>query len=88
MRMTKNLANRAIFALVLTATAFSTAAAAPAHAQSPAGKLGNEFTDTYYANAALTGEPVGGFTYGYCPTYFSSSWGTRTVYFVSSEEPC
>jgi hypothetical protein len=86
--MTRNLGYRAVFALVLAATAISTAAAAPAHAQSPAGKLGNEFTYTYYANSAHTGEPVGGFTYGYCPTYFSNSWGTRTVYFVSSEEPC
>jgi len=74
--------------MVLAAAAITTAGALPAQAQSPGGKLGNEFTYTYYANAAHTGAPVGGWTFGYCPTYFSNSWGTRTSYFVSSEEAC
>ena len=86
--MTRNLRNRAVFALMLAA-AVTTAGALPAQAQSPAaGKLGNQFTYTYYATAAHTGSPVGGWTFGYCPSYFSSTWGTRTSYFVTSEIPC
>jgi hypothetical protein len=86
--MTRNRGSRAAFAVALAAAVITTTGALPAQAQSPAGKLGNEFQYTYYANAAHTGAPVGGFTYGYCPSYFSTSWGTRTPYFVSSEEPC
>ena len=85
--MTKNVGGRAIFA-VLAAAAITAGGALPAQAQSPAGKLGNQFTYTYYANAAHTGAPVGGLIFGYCPSYFSNSWGTRTSYFISSEEPC
>ena len=85
--MTRNLGRRSVFAVVLAAAAF-TAGTLPAQAANPPGKLGNIFTQTYYANAAHTGSPVGGFTYGYCPTYFSNSWGTRTPYFISSEQPC
>lgn len=86
--MTRNRGSRAVFAVVLAAAAITTTGALPAQAQSQAGKLGNQFTYTYYTNAAHTGAPVGGWTFGYCPTYFSSSWGTRTSYFLSSEEPC
>ena len=86
--MIRSLANRTIFTIVLAAAAITAAGTLPAQAQGPAGKLGNQFTYTYYATAAHTGEPVGGWTFGYCPTYFSSSWGTRTTYFVTSEEPC
>jgi hypothetical protein len=86
--MTRNLGLRAALAVALAAAAVTTAGVLPAQAQSPAGKLGNEFTFTYYANSAHTGEPVGAWTYGYCPSYFSVSWGTRTSYFVSSEEAC
>jgi hypothetical protein len=86
--MTKNLGKRAVLAVLLAAAAATTAGVLPAQAQSPAGKLGNEFTYTYYANAAHTGEPVGGMIFGYCPSYFSNSWGTRTTYFVTSEEAC
>jgi hypothetical protein len=86
--MTANLGHRAIFAVVLAAAVMTTASALPARAESPAGKLGNQFTYTYYATAAHTGAPVGGWTFGYCPSYFSDSWGTRTSYFVSSEEAC
>jgi hypothetical protein len=87
--MTGNLRTRALFAAMLAAAAITTTGALPAQAQSPAaGKLGNQFTYTYYATAADTGTPVGGWTFGYCPSYFSSSWGTRTAYFVSSEEAC
>lgn len=85
--MIRNIGNRAVSAVVLAA-AITAAGALPAQAQSPAGKLGNQFTYTYYANAAHTGAQVGGWTFGYCPTYFSNSWGTRTTYFVSSEEAC
>lgn len=86
--MTKNLRNRVVFAVVLAASVIATTGVLPAQASGPAGKLGNEFIFTYYANAALTGAPVGGWTYGYCPSYFSTSWGTRTSYFVSEEESC
>jgi hypothetical protein len=86
--MTRNRGNRAVFAVALTAAALATAIASPAQAQSPAGKLGNQFTYTYYATAAHTGEPVGEWVFGYCPSYFSNSWGTKTSYFVSSEEAC
>ena len=86
--MIRSLGHRAVCAMVLTAAAITTAGVLPAQAQSPAGKLGNQFTYTYYANAAHTGAPVGEWTYGYCPSYFSNSWGTRTTYFVSSEEAC
>ena len=86
--MIRNRGSRALLTAVLAAAAIATTGALPAQAQSPAGKLGNVFQSTYYANAAHTGAPVGEFTYGYCPSYFSTSWGTRTPYFVSSEEPC
>jgi len=87
--MTAYRGTRALFAAALTAVVMTTAAALPAHAQSPAaGKLGNQFTYTYYSTAAHTGAPVGGWTFGYCPSYFSNSWGTKTAYFVSSEESC
>jgi hypothetical protein len=87
--MTGKLGKRAMFAVVLAATVITTAGALPAQAQSPAaGKLGNQFTYTYYSTAALTGAPVGGWTFGYCPSYFTNSWGTKTSYFVSSEEAC
>jgi hypothetical protein len=86
--MTSKLRNRAIFAGALAAVAITTAAAVPAQAQSPAGKLGTQFTDTYYATAALTGTPVGEWVYGYCPTYFSDMFGTKTAYYVLSEESC
>jgi hypothetical protein len=85
--MIRSLGNRAVLMVVLAA-GITTAGALPAQAQSQAGKLGNEFTYTYYANAAHTGAPVGAFTFGYCPTYFSYSWGTRTAYLVTSEEAC
>jgi hypothetical protein len=42
--MTRNRGNRAVFAVALTAAALATAIASPAQAQSPAGKLGNQFT--------------------------------------------
>jgi hypothetical protein len=60
----------------------------PAHAQSqtPAGRLGTQFTYTYYATAAHTGEAVGEWVFGYCPTYFSDTFGTKTAYCVLSEE--
>jgi Family of unknown function (DUF6289) len=87
--MTNKFGNRAMFAVALAAALTTTAGALPAQAQSPAaGKLGNQFTYTYYSSAAHTGEPVGGWTFGYCPSYFSSSWGTKTTYFVTSEEAC
>jgi hypothetical protein len=88
--MIRNMGSRALAAVMLAVAAVATAGTLPAQAQAqgPAGKLGNEFIYTYYANAAHTGAPVGGFIYGYCPSYFSNSWGTRTPYFVSSEEPC
>lgn len=87
--MTGYLGNRAVFAVVLAAAAITMTGALPAQAQSPAaGKLGNQFTYTYYSTAADTGTPVGGWTFGYCPSYFSSSWGTKTSYFVTSEEAC
>lgn len=87
--MSRKLGKRAVFAAVLAAAAITTAGTLSAQAESPAaGKLGNQFTYTYYANAAHTGAPVGGWTFGYCPTYFSSSWGTKTTYFVTSEESC
>jgi hypothetical protein len=88
--MTRNRRNRAIFAVVLTAAAFSAAGVLPAHAQSqtPAGRLGTQFTYTYYATAAHTGEAVGEWVFGYCPTYFSDTFGTKTAYYVLSEESC
>jgi hypothetical protein len=86
--MTANPGKRAIFAVVLAVAVLTTASALPARAQSAAGKLGHQFTYTYYATAAHTGAPVGEWTFGYCPSYFSDSWGTRTSYFVSSEEAC
>jgi hypothetical protein len=88
--MTRNLGKRAAFAVALTAAVIMTAGTLPAQAQaqSPAGKLGNQFTYTYYATSAHTGEPVGGWTFGYCPSYFSNTWGTKTTYFVTSEEAC
>jgi hypothetical protein len=86
--MTVNPGKRAVFAVVLAAAVITAASALPAGAQSAAGKLGNQFTYTYYATAAHSGAPVGGWTFGYCPSYFSDSWGTRTSYFVSSEEAC
>jgi hypothetical protein len=87
--VTKSLGNRVIFAVMLVAAVVTTAGVLPAQAQSPAaGKLGNQFTYLYYANAAHTGEPVGEWVFGYCPSYFSHSWGTRTAYVVSSEEAC
>jgi hypothetical protein len=86
--MTRNRGNRAVAAAVLAAAALTAAVASPAQAQSPAGKLGNQFTYTYYATAAHTGEPVGEWIFGYCPSYFSNSWGTKTSYFVTSEEAC
>jgi hypothetical protein len=85
--MTRNLRNRAIFGAVLAAVALTAAGASPAHANA-AGKLGTQFTDTYYTNAAHTGEPVGEWVYGYCPTYFSDVYGTKTAYWVLSEESC
>ena len=85
--MTRSLRSRAIFAVVLGAAAITTAVAQPAHA-SPAGKLGTQFTETYYANAAHTGEPVGEWVYGYCPSYFSDMFGTKTAYSVLSSEAC
>jgi hypothetical protein len=85
--MIRNLGNRAVFAVVLAA-AMMTAGALPAQAQGTAGKLGNQFTYTYYASAAHTGTPVGKWIFGYCPSYFSESFGTRTSYFVLSEEAC
>ena len=86
--MTRKIGSRAVFAMVLAAATITTAGALPAQARSPAGKLGNEFRYTYYSSAAHTGTPVGGWTYGYCPSYFSTSWGTRTSYFIMSEEAC
>ena len=87
--MTGKLGKRATFAVVLAAAVITTAGALPAQAQSPAaGKLGNQFTYTYYSTAAHTGAAVGGWTFGYCPSYFTNSWGTKTSYFVSSEEAC
>jgi hypothetical protein len=86
--MSRKLGNRAVFAVVVAAAAITAGGALPAQAQSPAGKLGNQFTYTYYSNAAHTGAPVGEWTFGYCPTYFSSSWGTRTSYYTTSEQPC
>ncbi|TDP94895.1 hypothetical protein [Labedaea rhizosphaerae] len=55
---------------------------------SATGKLGHMFTYTYYSSSAHTGEPVGGYVYGYCPSYFSSTWGVRTAYFTSTVEEC
>ncbi len=86
--MTGKRGKSGVFAVVLAAAVITTAGAPPAQAQSPAGKLGNQFTYTYYATSADTGTPVGGWTFGYCPSYFSNSWGTRTSYFLSSEEAC
>jgi hypothetical protein len=85
--MTSKLRKRALYAGVLAAVAITTAAAVPAQAQSH-GKLDTQFTDTYYATAALTGSPVGEWVYGYCPTYFSDLFGTKTAYYVLSEESC
>jgi hypothetical protein len=86
--MIRNLGHRAVFAVVLAGAAIMTVGALPAQAQTPSGKLGTQVTYTYYANAAHTGEPVGEWIFGYCPTYFSDIFGTRTSYFVSSEEAC
>jgi hypothetical protein len=85
--MTSKLRNRVIFAGVLAAVAVTTAAAVPAQAQSH-GKLDTQFTETYYATSADTGTPVGEWVYGYCPTYFSDMFGTKTAYFVLSSESC
>lgn len=84
----RNFGKRAVFAVVMASAVATTAGALPAQAQSPAGKLGNQFTYTYYTSAAHTGASVGGWTYGYCPSYFTVSWGTKTSYFVLSEEAC
>jgi hypothetical protein len=83
--VTRKLGLRVTSALVLATAAATMAAVLPAQAQSHTGKLGNQFTYTYYATAAHTGSPVGEWTFGYCPTYFSVSSGTRTAYFVTSE---
>lgn len=85
--MTRHLGRRSAL-VALAATAVLTAGMLPAQAQSPAGKSGNVFTFTYYANAAHTGDPVGQWIYGYCPSYFTNSWGTRTAYQVESEQAC
>jgi len=86
--MTRHLGRRTGLVTGLAAAAVMTAGVLPAQAQSPAGKSGNVFTFTYYANAAHTGSAVGQWIYGYCPGYFTNSWGTRTAYSVESEEPC
>ena len=57
-------------------------------AASATGKLGHVFTTTYYASADHSGQPVGGFVYGYCPNYFSSTWGTRTSYSTMTIDDC
>ncbi len=82
------LGRRAVVAGVLAAAALTTAAVVPAQAQNPAGKLGTQFTETYYATSAHTGDPVGEWVYGYCPSYFSHLYGTKTAYFVLSSESC
>lgn len=87
--MTGKLGRRAAFAAMSAAAVVTTAGALPAQAQSPAaGKLGTQFTYTYYTTAAHTGTPVGDWTFGYCPSYFSNLVGTKTSYYVLSEMAC
>jgi hypothetical protein len=38
--------------------------------------------------ASATGKLGHIFTYTYCPSYFSSSWGVRTAYSTSTIEDC
>ena len=64
------------------------AVAVPTGDASATGKLGHMFTYTYYATADHSGQPIGGYVYGYCPSYFSSSWGTRSTYSTLTIDDC